>query len=121
MGATAELTLSSTVSGLREGGIDLMSLSFSHTSAANTVTLMTLTTLVGTATPVVVPSSGQFIIALPADSTNGNQWVVTPSTAQAGATISSNGFFAARVPGGSTFYFYAAGGASTFALRVITY
>lgn len=119
--ATAAITVSATASGLPEGGVDQLSYTMTNTSAANTVTLASLTTLVGTATPVVLPSSAQFIMAFPAATTNTNAWFVTASTAQAGIPMSSNGFALLRVAGGSTVYFYAAAGAAAFTLRVLTY
>lgn len=119
-GATAAITLSATCSGLIEGGLDQVSYQLTNTSAAASRSILSLTTLVGTATPVVMPSSGQFMIAISA-STNTNPWFVTHDTAQTGIPISSNGIFFARMAGGSTVYFYVAAGSSAFALTVLTY
>lgn len=120
MGATAAITISATASGLPEGGLDQVSYQMTNTSAAATRSIMSLTTAVGTATPVIVPTSGQFIFAFPA-STNTNSYFVTASTAESGIPVSSNGVVLLRVAGGSSVYFYAAAGGAGFNLNVLTY
>ncbi len=118
MGATAAVTLGTTVTGLPEGGAITENVSFTNTSAAHTVTVLSLTTLNASAQPVVVPSSGNFILAVPV-TPGATPWFATNSTAAAGIKITSNGFYAATVVGGSSVYFYSA--TSIFPLRVITY
>lgn len=118
--ATAEITVIATASGLPEGGVDQLEYTMSNTSAANTVQLVSLTTAIATATPVVMPSSARFVLCLP-PSTNTHQWRVLHSTSDTGIIQSSHGMTVLTVAGNTTFYFCSSPGGSSFVLRVITY
>lgn len=118
MGATAAVTLGSTVTGLPEGGAITDQVTFTNTSAAYTVSILTLTTLNASAQAVVIPTSGNFILAVPT-TPGSSPWFATNSTGAAGIKMTSNGFYAATVVGGSSVYFYSQ--TSIFPLRVITY
>lgn len=119
MGATAAVTISATASGLPEGGIDQVSYSFTNTSAAAFRTILGVTTALGSALSVSLPSSGQMILAIP-PSTNTFPWRLTQSTSDTGILMSSVGCAFLRVPGGSSVHFYTTAG-TTFTITVLGY
>lgn len=117
--ATAEITISSTVSGLPEGGGDYGSYTLRNTAAAVFQTILGVTTALGSAQSVSVPSSGRVIFAIP-PSTNTFPWRVTQSTLDTGILMSSQLPCLLGVPGGSSVHFYTTGG-TTFTMRVLVF
>lgn len=119
MGATAGVTLSATVSGLPEGGLELLSVSLCNTSAAFQARITELATSLTAPTTFVTPSSAQMFLAM-AYATNQYPWRVTVSSAEAGIPVSSNGVFFCRSAGNTTYLLYTTAG-TTFQIRTWTF
>lgn len=119
MGSSAGITLSATVSGLPEGGLEQISIGFSNTSAAFQAQIAEVATALAVPTAISIPSSAQFFLAM-AYSTNQWNWRVTPSSVENGFQLTSNGVFFARTAGGQTYRIYTTQG-TTFQVRVWTF
>lgn len=117
--ATADITISSTVSGLPEGGGDYGSFSVTNTSAAVFQTILGVTTALGSALSIAIPTSGKFLLAIP-PSTNPHPWRLTQSTSDTGILMSSQAPAFIGIPGGSSVHIYTTAG-TTFVMRVLAF
>lgn len=117
--ATAEITISSTVSGLPEGGGDYGSYNLTNTSAAVFQTLLGVTTVLANAAGVSLPSSGKFLLFIP-PSTNTFAWRLAQSTLDTGILMSSQGPAFLGLPGNTSVYIYTTQG-TTFVMRVLAF
>lgn len=90
MGATAAVTLASTISGISGGVTKRFNLVRSHTSACGIQYKADLTTL--RESIIASPTSAKYVYVVPTYSTNLHPFHITADTVSDGFLISSNGF-----------------------------
>lgn len=123
MGATAAFNFSCTVTGLPEGGTNVIETTWSSTNALGQFQTYLLTTLVGTATSVAVTTNGgspRTLVVMPSESSNGSPYRLgrTTSTAAAFACSSRAPVAISLATVASTFYLWSSAGTTAVSVRV---
>lgn len=119
LASTAVVQIGVRVTGNQEGASDLDSITLINSSAVASASQTSATTSLAAAASISIPSSGRFLILLPA-STNTAPIRFTGSTSETGILLSSQNASCLSVVGGTTVYLYSTAG-SVVPVRTLIY
>lgn len=119
MASTFYAKITGSLTGDPSGASDLDSIVLTNSSAVGSATITTATTALASAATISIPSSGRFLVLIPA-STNTTPLRFTGSTSETGMLLSSRGASFLSVVGGTTVYLYSTGG-SAVGVRTLVY